>query len=85
MKSKMLETYSDLYDYLADINEYQTQIGLSQKLWTKATAQNCNVYVCFAEAESVIHEVTMSECMTEEYRKRREFLLSTKNVVEQFY
>lgn len=84
-KSRMLETYSDLYDYLADINEYQTQIELSQKLWTEATVQNCNVYAYFAEEESVTHEVTMSECMTEEYRKRREFLVSTKTVVEQFF
>tara|TARA_Y100001956_G_C4098296_1_gene176355 strand:- start:819 stop:1142 length:324 start_codon:yes stop_codon:yes gene_type:complete len=64
-KSRMLETYSDLYDYLADINEYQTQIALSQKLWTETTVQNCNVYAYFAEEESVTHEVTMSECMTE--------------------
>ncbi|WP_100754521.1 lysozyme inhibitor LprI family protein [Vibrio salilacus] len=84
-KSKMQKVYSELYGYLSDIDEYQIQITRSQELWNQAAAQNCNVYAYFVEEGTMVHNITVRECMTEEYKNREKFLTHLRTVIDQFY
>lgn len=84
-KSKVLKTYSELLDYLSDVKEYQSQIKRSQEQWEKSAALNCDVYAYFVEEGSITHEITVSECMTREYKQRESYLMDTRAVVEEFF
>lgn len=81
----MQKSYSDLYDYFSDVEEYKKQISISQDLWSNSANKNCDVSAYFVEEGIMVYDITFSECMTEEYKYRDKFLTHLRSVVEQIY
>lgn len=82
---QMQKTYLILYNYLSDFADYQKKIKLSQEAWAESAVKNCDVYSYFAEDTSIAHDIANSECMTKEYERREEFIITIKKVADQFF
>ncbi len=84
-RDQMQKTYLTLYNYLSDFSDYQNKIKLSQDAWFESAVKNCDIYSYFSEDASIAHDIATSECMTKEYEHRKEFIITIKKVVEQFF